>query len=907
MTFDGNISADLLIANFECATKARLLLANEPSSNPDLIPELNDLQAKLARAAAERFGGAKFIALHDLTTPSSRRRLFDSASTTISLSNLETTLSIAVKSPRTDDIIPVYFTPLLRPMKWHISVIWFAALVVLNRTGALPKVGFIVRCGGAKIDTVKLTRPDAHLKVIKEGLGSIQCPPEKTPNLNKHCDVCSFRASCREKAIAHDDLRLMPSLSDKERRKLNSRGVTTIKQLSYTYRPRRKRREHATPRPETTFIQSAKYDCRLRALAIQKKQIHVTTPEEICLDGSLIYFDVEGIPGDDSYYLIGMRYKTQNGWIEHSFWASNKGEEEYIWDLFLARLATIEKPALIHYGSYESTFIARMRERYPSTTGQYPQLDEALAATTNLLQYIYGKIYFPTFSNGLKDIAGYLGFSWSDPNMSGGVSEVVRHKWAITSSLIHKNALLSYNIEDCRAAEVVAEALKKIFARQPLSDDRPKAVDVDALKVPFSRTYGPFVGATTDFQSVNRAAYWDYQREKVYVRAAKRSLIKKKLKKKLSRNAPPRPDATICEEGRPPMTCSSCRQRRIWKAGRQQRTTIDIIFTKKGARRQIIRHQIQRYRCAECRQEFGEPRQKTRIGRSLRAYIIYLGMELRLSNAKIVDHLRQVYGLSMTSTTVHHIKSEIATQLEPIYQRILKSLKEGPIVQVDETKGVVYGGGHYVWVFASMDTAAFVYSPGRDAKVLKDTLGDYRGVLVSDFYGAYDAIECKQQKCLIHLMRDINEAMISSPFNGELAEIGSKFGVLLRSIVDTIDRRGLKARYLRRHKRDVDKFFSSVADQEFVSEAAKALKKRLMKNRDRLFVFLDHDDVPWNNNNAEHAVRAFARLRNSMTAITAKGTQEYAILLSIQQTLKYREMDFLKFLMLSSTDQSELL
>lgn len=79
------------------------------------------------------------------------------------------------------------------------------------------------------------------------------------------------------------------------------------------------------------------------------------------------------------------------------------------------------------------------------------------------------------------------------------------------------------------------------------------------------------------------------------------------------------------------------------------------------------------------------------------------------------------------------------------------------------------------------------------------------------------------------------------------------------------------------------------------------MRKRFLKNEGRLFTFLDHDDVPWNNNNAEHALRAFTKLRNSMATSTAKGTREYAILLSIQQTLKFRNTDFLAFLLSQST------
>ena len=146
-------------------------------------------------------------------------------------------------------------------------------------------------------------------------------------------------------------------------------------------------------------------------------------------------------------------------------------------------------------------------------------------------------------------------------------------------------------------------------------------------------------------------------------------------------------------------------------------------------------------------------------------------------------------------------------------------------------------------------------------------------------------------------MRDINEAMTKAPFNKELTDMGSSFGTLLRSIVDTIDRRGLKRRFRRKYRKETDKFMLAIDKSRYVSEAAQALQKRFVKNRDRLFTFLEHDDVPWNNNNAEHAVRAFTRVRNSMSTSTAKGTKEYAILLSIQQTLKYRDIDFLKFLL----------
>jgi len=70
-----------------------------------------------------------------------------------------------------------------------------------------------------------------------------------------------------------------------------------------------------------------------------------------------------------------------------------------------------------------------------------------------------------------------------------------------------------------------------------------------------------------------------------------------------------------------------------------------------------------------------------------------------------------------------------------------------------------------------------------------------------------------------------------------------------------------------------------------------------ISNREVLFTFLDHDDIPWNNNNAEHAVKAFALLRRNFDGrSTEKGIKEYLILLSVCQTCKYMGVDFLDFL-----------
>jgi hypothetical protein len=126
--------------------------------------------------------------------------------------------------------------------------------------------------------------------------------------------------------------------------------------------------------------------------------------------------------------------------------------------------------------------------------------------------------------------------------------------------------------------------------------------------------------------------------------------------------------------------------------------------------------------------------------------------------------------------------------------------------------------------------------------------------------------------------------------------IASRFGALLREIVETIDAHGLKTRHLSKHRRSAEAFIEQVVAMKCATESGLALKRRMEKNRNKLFTFLNYDGVPWNNNNAEHAVRAFTRLRNVINTSTPQGTREFATLLSIQQTLRYRGMSLLEFM-----------
>jgi hypothetical protein len=148
------------------------------------------------------------------------------------------------------------------------------------------------------------------------------------------------------------------------------------------------------------------------------------------------------------------------------------------------------------------------------------------------------------------------------------------------------------------------------------------------------------------------------------------------------------------------------------------------------------------------------------------------------------------------------------------------------LLHADETKINVRDKGGFVWVFANMEEVAYVYSETREGDLLHTMLKDFKGVLVSDFYAAYDSIHCPQQKCLIHLIRDLNDDVLKHPYDKELKQIALAFAVLLKPMVESIDRYGLKSRFLRKHMMAVDRFYRRIPELTLHSETALKFKER---------------------------------------------------------------------------------
>lgn len=677
---------------------------------------------------------------------------------------------------------------------------------------------------------------------------------------------------------------------------------STLSTEAKTWRPTF-RSSNASPRKERTNHPSLFRS--LKALAIRERKIHIVGNPKLRIEGTPIYFDVEGLPDRDFYYLIGVRLEGDTSGMSHALWADAAVDEECIWSAFLGILSGIDNPVLIHFGNFEAIFLKRMCERYGGPQEGSPAA-KAIASSVNLLSVIFAQVYFPSYSNGLKEIARVIGFEWTDPLSSGLQSIVWRHRWEESPDPTVREKLIAYNADDCEALCLVAHALGRL-SEPDIGPDKspgwgPGIVHAESLGKNLPSKWRVFKSPISDLEQINIAAHWYYQRDRVFVRPRLEKTTP--IRRPQRRRPVKKPETVVILKA--PTSCPECGKRGRRKNRLFSRTVQDLVFGRGSVKGRTVNYVFQTYRCRSCGHEYNVHEwyrgRARKWGWNMLAYFIYHIVGLRVPQLTVQHSLNRLFGFDLVRSTLNNLKFKASDYYSVTKRKILNRIIHGNLIHADETRANIKGHLAYVWVLTNLREVVYILAESREGEIVQELLREFKGVLVSDFYAAYDGIACPQQKCLIHLMRDLNDEILNNPFDEEMKSIAVGFAGLLKPMVETIDRRGLRKHFLRKHLVDVDRFYGFLDASDFKSEAASKCKQRFEKNRDKLFTFLRYDGVPWNNN-AEHAIKAFARLRDVISGTsTKKGVDEYLTLLSVAQTCEYQGLDFLDFLRTGEKD-----
>ncbi|MEX1042444.1 MAG: IS66 family transposase [Pirellulaceae bacterium] len=342
-------------------------------------------------------------------------------------------------------------------------------------------------------------------------------------------------------------------------------------------------------------------------------------------------------------------------------------------------------------------------------------------------------------------------------------------------------------------------------------------------------------------------------------------------------------------------SCPDCGGRLKPCAETRTRYTEDIPDLKP----EVTEHTIHRDWCPQCKKKVEPPVVDALPGATLGNRVLVLSAWLHYALGNTLSQIVEVFNFHLQLKVSEGGLVDMWYRLQAIlfawYEEIQKQALHSAVLHGDETGWRVNGKTHWLWCFCTQDLTYYMIDRSRGSPALmKFFVEEFSGTLVSDFWGAYNAVCCAdRQMCLVHLLRELEQTeKYKSP-----GEHWSAFSKKLRRLLgDAIRLWRRKAEmppeeYASRRAR-LTMRLQSLIDTAWDDKNAKRLIKRLRKYQNELFTFLDQDGVPFDNNHAERCIRPAMILRkNSYGNRSQRGADCQAVLMSVFRTLKQRGHD----------------
>ena len=249
--------------------------------------------------------------------------------------------------------------------------------------------------------------------------------------------------------------------------------------------------------------------------------------------------------------------------------------------------------------------------------------------------------------------------------------------------------------------------------------------------------------------------------------------------------------------------------------------------------------------------------------------------------------LADLPGLRVSPGGIARQLQRLSRWLDPYYERLLLALRASPRVHADETGWRTDGRNGFVWTITDATKHTLYHvDKSRSGKVIEELLGKaFGGTLVSDFYGAYARLDCKKQKCLVHLLREFVETAEQCPAfaAGELCARGKRLIrdlLRLKSKWDELDDNRYTSRACRLETR-LDQLLAA----NYGEANERRIATRMRRHRGELTAFLWDRHLDGTNNAAERALRPAVVARKISGGSRSKaGADAWAKLASLMRT-----------------------
>ena len=249
--------------------------------------------------------------------------------------------------------------------------------------------------------------------------------------------------------------------------------------------------------------------------------------------------------------------------------------------------------------------------------------------------------------------------------------------------------------------------------------------------------------------------------------------------------------------------------------------------------------------------------------------IAYLRTRLRLPYREIQEYLRTMHGIEISAGELVAVLQQMKRELEPALCALRREVRVSPILHADETGWREDGRNGYIWTLSTpgpKGTRYYEYDRSRASKVVERLLGkEFYGVLVTDFYAAYNVYLGRHQRCWAHLLRDLHRLQEEHSHEDEVLRwvqgVRALYDDAQAWLVATAvwlqanprpSQAARETQYLALLERLQP---LGLAYARSKRHACQALAKRLLRHQDELFQFLLIEGLSPHNNLAERSIR----------------------------------------------------
>jgi transposase len=322
----------------------------------------------------------------------------------------------------------------------------------------------------------------------------------------------------------------------------------------------------------------------------------------------------------------------------------------------------------------------------------------------------------------------------------------------------------------------------------------------------------------------------------------------------------------------------------------------DIVLPQK----QVTRHVVTQGYCAQCRTWVSAiklPSVKVSLGDNLPIYLCYAITILRLSYAQTSSHLSEVFHLHVSEGEIAYLLHKRAQYHEADYEQLKLTVRQAPVIHLDETTDRVRDGdgyASYTWLMQAKQSPEVVLAIGqtRGGGNAKALVGDSTAIGITDDYGVYKHLFSNHQLCWAHLHRKLRDLATSTVLETKTLEhcqsVFAKESTLYTTVRTLANRNDLTSRQRSRWVAKLTtQLLELAAPHPLDPHKLATYKQTLFKNIPQYLTCIRLPNVPCDNNQAERTLRHIVlKRKTSFGYITQKGANTMSILMSVCLTIR---------------------